>query len=219
MLRKQTFKKTLLALVFLIGAQSFYAQAFTATVSSGTGTLYLRVGDGAFTGTLNNNGTPRNLATINVVSTSLTAAEVINQATTPTNVPKAMTTNGSIGTSHWDGYTFCNIPQQLYIGGFYRRPNNSSGAAVLTATVPGNLVNQTGETIPFSRISWTSTGNGDTGAQPFPANTFVNGGTQTIGSIAVNRWSESCHSFSYNHNSFIAAGTYTGRVTYTLATP
>lgn len=219
MINKLKLKKTLLALVFLLSVSTFNSQAFTATVTSGTGTLYLRVGDGAFTRTLNSNGSPRNLATINVVSTSLTGAEVINQAINNTTVVKSMTTNGSIGTSHWDGYTFCNIPQELYIGGYYRRPNNSSSAAILTATVPSSLINETGQTIPFSRISWTSSGNGDTGAQPFPANTFVNGGTQTIGNIAVNRWAESCHSFSYSHNGFIASGTYTGRVTYTLATP
>ena len=54
------------------------------------------------------------------------------------------------------------------------------------------------------------------GAQPFPAGTFV-GGTQTIGSINRNQWAESCHTFSYANTNFRAAGTYTGRVTYTLS--
>jgi len=86
------------------------------------------------------------------------------------------------------------------------------------ASVPTNLVNGSGNTIPFSQISWTSSGNGDTGAQPFPAGTFAPG-TQTIGNIARNQWAESCHTFRYANANVVAAGTYTGRVTYTLTTP
>jgi hypothetical protein len=81
-----------------------------------------------------------------------------------------------------------------------------------------NLTNAGGNTIPFTQISWTSSGNSDTGAQPFPAGTFV-GGTQTIGTINRNQWAESCHTFSYANTNFRAAGTYTGRVTYTLSAP
>ena len=34
-------------------------------------------------------------------------------------------------------------------------------------------------TIPFSQISWTSSGAGDAGAQPFPSGTYVAGSLQT----------------------------------------
>ena len=58
------------------------------------------------------------------------------------------------------------------------------------------------------KISWTSSGNGDTGAEPFPAGTFVNGGVQNVGSMASNTWNESCWTFSYLNNTVPAAGTY-----------
>ncbi len=76
-----------------------------------------------------------------------------------------------------------------------------------------------GDNIPFSQISWTSGGNGDTGAEPFPAGTFVSGGTQTVGTIARNQWAESCWTFSYLNSAVQAAGTFNGRVVFTLTTP
>src|SRR3546814_2320549 len=86
---------------------------------------------------------------------------------------------------------------------------------MLTVTAPANLTNANGDTIPFSQISWTSSGNGDTGAQPFPAGTF-SGGVQTLANWPVNTWRESCHTFSYGNDAIVPAGTYSGRVTYTL---
>ncbi len=53
---------------------------------------------------------------------------------------------------------------QLYIGGFYRTTGATGAAAQVTATVPAALTNAGGSTIPFSKISWTSSGNGDTGS-------------------------------------------------------
>jgi hypothetical protein len=79
-------------------------------------------------------------------------------------------------------------------------------------------VNATGDTIPFSQISWTSSGIGDAGAQPIPAGTFT-GGTQTLATFPVNTWRESCHTFSYANAASVASGTYTGRATYTLSAP
>jgi hypothetical protein len=128
-----------------------------------------------------------------------------------------MTTDSTASRSFYDNFLFCNAPTQLYVGGFYRSTANT-GAATLTATAPANLVNVSGEAIPFNRISWTSSGIGDSGGQPFPAGSFT-GGTQTIGSIARNQWAESCHTFSYANTAFVASGTYTGRVVYTLSTP
>ena len=192
------------------------AHAFTVNIAAATPkAIYLQVGVGTFTGgNYNSGGAPGTNTTINTVSVTVPAAAV------GTGAAQAMTTNSASGTSFYDGFAFCNLPSQLYIGGFYRQTgaNTGSATATVTATSPVNLTNAGGNTIPFTQISWTSSGNSDTGAQPFPAGTFV-GGTQTIGTINRNQWAESCHTFSYANTNFRAAGTYTGRVTYTLSAP
>jgi hypothetical protein len=81
------------------------------------------------------------------------------------------------------------------------------------------LTNAAGNTIPFSKIQWTSGGIGDGGAESFPAGTFVNGGTQNVGSMNSNSWNESCLAFTYLNNTVPPAGTFTGVVRYTLSTP
>ncbi len=129
---------------------------------------------------------------------------------------QAMTTNSTAAQSYWDGYTYCSVPGQLYIGGFYRTTGGTTAAAQVTATVPAALTDGAGDTLPFSKIRWTSSGNGDSGAEPFPAGTFVNGGVQTVGSMASNTWNESCWTFTYLNNSVPPAGTFTGVVLYTL---
>ncbi|MFT3898361.1 MAG: hypothetical protein QM719_11830 [Thermomonas sp.] len=191
------------------------ARAFVVNITP-TGTqasIYLRVGDGAFNGTYNNGGTPAASATINLVSVSVPVAAVGN------GTAQAMTTNATQATSFYDGYAFCNLPSELYIGGYNRRGTlGAGGTGTLTVTAPASLTNTGGNTIPFSQISWTSSGNGDTGAQPFPSGAFT-GGTQTLASFQANTWSESCHKFSYANSSVVAAGTYNGRVTYTLSVP
>jgi hypothetical protein len=131
----------------------------------------------------------------------------------------AMTTNSTAANSYLDGYAFCNVPSQLYIGGFYRTTGATTAAATVTATVPASLIDSAGDRIPFSKIQWTSSGNGDTGAEPFPAGTFVSGGVQTVGSMAGNSWNESCLTFAYLNNTVPAAGTYSGAVLYTMSAP
>ena len=87
---------------------------------------------------------------------------------------------------------------------------------------PAGPENATGDTIPFSRVSWTSGGNGplgDSAGQPFTAGTFTGGAVQTVGTIAQNHWAESCWTFSFSNTTYPAAGTYTGRVLYTLTAP
>lgn len=191
------------------------ARAFIVNISptSTQAQIYLRVGDGAFNGTYIGGGTPAASATITRVSVSVPAAAVGNGSA------QAMTTNATQGTSFYDGYAFCNLPAQLYIGGYNRGGTlGAGGNGTLTVTAPATLSNGAGNTIAFSQISWTSTGNGDTGAQPFPSGAFT-GGTQTLASFPVNTWRESCHTFSYANANPAAAGTYTGRVTYTLSVP
>lgn len=190
------------------------AAAFTVNITPGTRAVYLRVGNGVFsTANYSSGGTPTpgTGGTLNTVSVTVPAAVLGN------GVNQAMTTNSTSGVSNYDGYAFCNAPAELYVGGFYRLPG-ATGTATLTATAPASLTNGAGDTIPFSQISWTSSGNGDTGAQPVLAGTF-SGGTQTLASFPVNTWRESCHSFVYGNDALVAAGTFTGRVTYTLSAP
>ncbi len=199
-------------LVASLGACCAGAHAFTVNIAArNPRTVYLQVGVGSFNGIYTSGGTPANNGTVNVVSATLPAAQVGN------GVAQTMTTDSTASISFYDNYVFCNAPGQLYIGGFYRS-TRSTGAATVTATSPANLANAAGATIPFNQINWTSSGNGDSGGQPFPAGTFV-GGTQTIGTINRNQWAESCHTFRYANSGFVASGSYTGRVTYTLSTP
>lgn len=193
------------------------AHAYTISLSPRSPrTIYLQVGVGSFTGgSYNQGGSPAVNGTINVVSVTVPAAQVGN------GTAQSMTTNSTASISLLDNYAFCNLPGQLYVGGFYRSTSNTAGSATATlvANVPASLTNAGGQTIPFSQIRWTSSGNGDSGAQPFPAGTFPAGGTRTLGTISRNQWAESCHTYSFLNSAVRAAGTYNGRVTYTLSAP
>ena len=191
--------------------------AFTVAITpAAPKTIYLQVGFGGFTGNYNAGGTPGNNTTVNKESVTVIASSVGN------GTAQAMTTDSTVGASSYDGFAFCNVPAQLYIGGFYRTTTAGTGSVNVTATVPAALVDATGDTLSFARISWTTGGNGplgDSGSQPFPAGTFSAGAVQTVGTIAQNHWAESCWTFSYGNTTFPAAGTYTGRVLYTLTAP
>jgi hypothetical protein len=197
------------------------ADAFTATLTAAAPkTIYLQIGNGTFTGgnytPIKGNGQPSGSPganpTINKVSVSVAAASVGN------GTAQAMTTDSSAANSFWDGFAFCNLPQQLYIGGFYRTTGTGTGTVSVIATVPTSLTDAAGDTLPFSQISWTSAGNADAGAEPFPAGSF-SGSSLNVGSIGQNQWAESCWTFSYKNSVVPAAGTYTGRVLYTLTAP
>lgn len=208
------------ALTMLLLVLTRSALAYTVTIAAtAPKAVYLQIGVGTLTGASNygNGGTPGNLATVNKESVTVTAAAVGN------STAQAMATDSAISQSSYDGYTYCTAGTQLYVGAFYRNPA-ATGAAILSATVPATLTNATGNTIPFAQISWTSGGNGDTAAngflpEVFPAGTFVNGGIQNLGSVPLNKWAESCWTFSYANSVIPAVGTYTGRVLYTLTSP
>jgi len=201
------------ALCLALSGMAPATHAFVVNIGPGLfPSLYLRVGDGVYSGTYIGGGTPGNGGGINRVSVAVPAAALGNGSNL------AMTSNATQSRSFYDDYVFCNLPQQVYIGGFNRGGWFSGGNGTLTVTAPANLTNANGDTIPFSQISWTSSGNGDTGGQPFPAGAFT-GGTQTLASFPVNTWRESCHTFSYGNDAVVAAGTYSGRVTYTLTAP
>jgi hypothetical protein len=197
--------------------------AFTASLTSAAPRqIYLQVGDGLFTGgnytpiqgNGKPNGTPGANTNIDVMSVTVALGAVGN------GTPQAMNTSSTTATSYWDGRAFCDLSQQqLYIGGFYRT-NNAGGTntATVTATLPASLTDATGDTIPFSQISWTSGGIGDGGAEPFPSGSF-NSTSFTVGSISENQWAESCWTFTYTNTVNPPPGIYTGRVTYTLSAP
>jgi hypothetical protein len=201
------------AMLAAIGLIHDSASAYTVNITAGSRIVYLAVGNGSFTGTLQGGGTPANNATVNTVSVTVPANVVGSGAS------QLMTTNSTQAASFWDGFAFCTpATQQVYIGGFFRMPGAAGNATLTVSTPVGGLVNAGGNTIPFSQITWVSSGNGDTGAEVIPSGTFT-GGTQTLASLPVNTWNESCHAFSYLNANVVAAGTYTGRATYTLSAP
>ena len=198
----------------LFGAASGSGSAYTVNLNPAAPlTVYLQVGVGSFTNDYINGGQPGNNTTINTVSATVAASVVGNGTAQP------MTTNSTAAQSYYDGFTFCSVPGQIYIGGFYRTTGGTTAAAKVTATVPAALTDSAGDTIPFSKIAWTSSGNADSGAEPFPAGTFVSGGAQSVGSMSSNTWNESCWTFSYLNNAVPPAGTFTGVVRYTLSAP
>ena len=190
------------------------AWGFTATLSPASPqTIYLQVGVGSATGDYINGGQMERNSMVNSVSVTVPASAL------GTGAAQAMTTNSTATVSYWDGYTYCSVPGQVYIGGFFRTTGATTSPAQVTATVPAALTDATGDSLPFSKITWTSSGNGDTGGEIFPGGTFVNGGTQSVGTMSSNTWNESCWTFSLLNNSMLAAGSYSGTVVYTMTAP
>jgi len=186
------------------------AQAWVLTISAGPKAIFLQVGIGSYTGVYVSGGTPLNNAQVNVVSVNVPAAAL------GTGAAQAMTSDSTQAVSFYDNFVVCSPPAQVYIGGWVRTPAGT-GTGVLSVTAPASLTSGA-STIPFSQISWTSTAIGNP-APDIPAGTFTAGGTLTLRNIAAGNWVENCHTFSYANASVVAAGTYTGRVTYTLALP
>ena len=185
------------------------ASAWVLTITAGPKAVFLQVGIGSYSGTYSTGGTPLNNAQVNVVSVNVPASAV------GSGVAQPMSSNSTQAASFYDNFVVCNPPAQVYIGGWVRTPAGT-GTGVLSVTSPATLTSGT-TTIPFSQISWTSTANGNT-TPDIPGGTF-NGGTLALRNIAAGTWVENCHTFSYANTAVVAAGTYTGRVTYTLALP
>lgn len=187
------------------------AHGFTVNIAAANPrSLYLQVGVGSFAGgSYVAGGNPGINRTVNIVSVDVPAAQV------GTGVAQPMTTDSAAARSFYDGSVACSLPGQLYIGGFYRS-TSGTGVATVRAASPASLVSEGGHTIPFTEISWSSSREGEAASQPFPSGAFA-GGVQTIGIIQRNQWAESCHTFTYGNRLVVPAGTYTGRVTYTLS--
>lgn len=191
------------------------AHGYTVGIRPSTRALFLQVGVGTMTGGyFSDGGTPGNNSTVNTASVTVPSAQL------GSGTAQAMTTNSTVTASPWEGYAFCNSPAttgQVYVGGFYRVPGNSGAAATLSVSTPVSLVNANGDTIPFSSIAWTSSGNGD--PTPTIASGAFTGGTQTLLSVTRNNWFESCLAFRYLNTQLVPAGTFTGRATFTLTSP
>ena len=182
------------------------AQAWTLTLGAASRRVFLQVGNGNF-----NSNNPQ----VNQVSVTVPANQLGTGAVQP------MTSNSTQATSPLDNFTVCTPPVQVYVGGSYQRSNTADGpaTALLQVTSPANLTSAGGDVIPVTQISWTtSTLGGDATPNVIPAGAFT-GGTQTLTTIPANRYIENCHTFSYANAALRAAGTYDGRVTYTLSTP
>lgn len=202
-------RQRLSCLLLLLGSLAAPAQAYVVGITAGPRSLYLQVGAGTFTGgPFNAGGTPGNNATVNSVWVTVPAANVGAGV-------QVMTTDSAVTNSAFDNFAFCSVPAQVYVGGFYRAPGGAS-VATLSSTSPPSLTSGT-DAIPFTSVSWVSGGNGDATAT-IPSGTF-NGATQTLYSAVQNSWFESCLAFSYANNVTVPAGTFTGRVVYTLSAP
>ncbi len=180
------------------------AQAWVLSITAGPRAVYLAVGNA----TTNADNT-----TVNLVSTTLLAADV------GSGVAKLMTSNSTQANSPLDNFNVC-VPGagQVYIGGFFRLPAASAATAVLQVATPSGLLSGA-NSIPFDQISWTSTSIGNAGAADIPAGTFVSGGTRFLRNFNANSYVENCHTFTYANATPVAAGVYNGRATYTLTAP
>lgn len=203
-----------LLLAVLCVAEMAAAHAWSLTITSGSRRLFLHVGNGAMSGTSGTlNGTAGTSGPVNLVQVTVPAAQLGNGTDLP------MTSDSTQSTSLYaDGYTTCPTPaSQVMVGAGYRR-NSGSANATLTVSSPTSLTNAGGDTIPFTEIRWTVAAPGSGAPNVIPAGTF-NGGTQTLATVPGNTYFENCHSYIYANNAVRAAGTYNGRVTYTLSSP
>jgi hypothetical protein len=206
----------LLAALVLAGpAMLPAAHGFTVDITPGPRALFLQVGLGTMTGgTFNNNGTPGDNGSVNTASVTVPGAQI------GSGTAQAMTTNSTVTASAWNGAALCNSPAttgQVYVGGFYRRPGNGGAGATLSVSTPAALINAKGDTLAFSNVAWTSSGNGD--PTPTIPNGLFTAGTQTLLVVTRNTWFESCLAFRYLNPQLVPAGTFTGRAIFTLAAP
>ena len=213
MLRHRLARAHALCALALCGFAAPAAHSYTVSITPGPRALYLQVGVGGFTGNFSTGGVPGNNSTVNTSSVAVPAAQV------GSGTAQAMTTDSPVTASSWDGYAFCNTPAttgQVYVGGFFRLPG-AGAAATLSVTTPPNLINASGDTLPFNRIAWTSSGNGDP-TPTIPSGAFT-GATQTLLSVGSNSWFESCLAFRYLNTQVVPAGVFTGTATFMLSAP
>jgi hypothetical protein len=201
-------------LALLCLAEMAAAHAWSLTITSGSRRLFLHVGNGTVSGASGTlNGAAGTNGPINLVQVTVPTAQLGN------GTALAMTSDSTQNISlYGDGNNTCPTPaSQLMVGAGYRR-NSGAASATLTVSSPADLTSAAGDTIPFTQISWTVSAPGSGVPNVIPAGTF-NGGTQTLATVPGNTYLENCHTYSYANSAVRAAGTYNGRVTYTLSSP
>ena len=202
-------------LALLCVAEMAAAHAWSLSVTAGPRRLFLHVGNGALSGSSAGtlNGTLGTSGIVNTVRVDVPFAQLGNGTALP------MTSDSTQNVSLYaDGYTTCPNPaSQVMVGAGFRR-NSGNANATLTVASPANLSNASSDTIPFNQISWTVSAPGSGVPNVISAGSF-NGGSLTLATVRGNTYLENCHTFSFANGAVRAAGTYTGRVTYTLAAP
>ncbi len=186
--------KTLL--LALLCALAGPAGAATVVIGNGGGRLILQIG---------NTG-----GTINLVNFS---------------VPGTSVGNGVAVTSSSVSPASPSCPgNTVLIDAQARSQNRSPRTATLSADSSAPLTSGA-STIPFSQVGWTSStpGGGPSGClnapTTIPSGTFSGAPGQPLVSFGTSRRACVCAQFRYLNQSVVSAGTYSGRVTYTLAMP
>ncbi len=103
-------------------------------------------------------------------------------------------------------------PSTILVRVVFRASPANSQTATLTADSSTPLNNGSGDTIAFTEIRWEASD------PDIPSGQFT-GGVQTLMSFMNNRRIFNNHTFYYRNTQVYAAGTYNGRVTYTLSVP
>lgn len=186
-------KKQLLISVLLAAAS---AHAATVVIGSGGGRLILQIGS---TG-----------GTVNQVNFSVPGASVGNGvAVTSTSVTPASPTCPANSV-----LVDVQARSQLF------RPRTA------TLTADSSLpLTAGGFTIPFSQFAWNSStpGGGPNGClnapSTIPSGTFTGAAGQPLISFNTSQRACMCAQFRYLNQGVVSAGSYTGRVTYTLSMP
>jgi hypothetical protein len=106
----------------------------------------------------------------------------------------------------------------VYIDAEARSNNSGNGGDTATLSVSSAtpLNDGSGNTIPFTQIAWTSSGFAPT---TIPSGTFSGGAGQVLATWFASQRNQQCLQFQYLNTQSFSAGTYNGRVTYTLTMP
>ena len=147
---------------------------------------------------------------MNVVSVNVPASAV------GSGVAQPMSSNSTQAASFYDNFVVCNPPAQVYIGGWVRTP-----AGTGTGVALGDLACLADErddydSVLADQLDQHCQRQYDPG---HPGGHVQRRHAGAAATIAAGTWVENCHTFSYANTAVVAAGTYTGRVTYTLALP
>jgi len=206
----------LLALAVILPAGIMPAAALVAIISPGERQIYLQVGDGSY----NTNSVQRDhkRGATPAVNTRINKVEVAVPASELGNGKKQTMRSDSLAEiSFFDGFQTCDATLgEVYIGAWWRIPSESNETSVATLSIRApHALTSASNHIPFAKIRWDSTALGDDTAH-IAAGSFADVQTTTIN---PKTWVENCHVFHYVNDELVPAGTYTGRVTYTLSTP